>query len=94
MDIQLPQEFVLRREVSAIQLFGRSLLERIPPNAVILADRPAAHVRMIEAIWKEKRYIVFLRDLEERAEAHWNSGTATRGGTNLSAVINLIWISE
>lgn len=74
MDVQLPQEFALRREVSAIQLFGRTLLERI-----LLADRPSKHVGMIEAIWQEKRYIVFLRDLEERAEALKTSEHATRG---------------
>jgi len=68
MNIQLPQEFVLRREVYAIQHFGRSLLERIPPDAIILADRLSTHARMIEVVWKEKRYIVFERDLEERAE--------------------------
>lgn len=68
MDIRLPQEFVLRREVYATQLFGRNLLERIPPDAIIRADRPSTHLRMIEVVWNEKRYVVFQRDLEERAE--------------------------
>jgi len=68
MDIRLPQEFVVRREVYAIQLFSRSLLERIPPNAIILADHKSVHARMIEVVWNEKRYMVFQRDLEERAE--------------------------
>ena len=68
MDIRLPQDFVLRSEVCAIQLFGRNLLECIPISTVILADRPSTHTRMIEALWKEKRYIVFQRDLEELAE--------------------------
>lgn len=68
MDIRLPQEFVLRSEVCAIQLFGRNLLECIPTSMVILAERPSTHTRMIEVLWKEKRYIVFQRDLEELAE--------------------------
>jgi hypothetical protein len=68
MHIRLPQEFVLRREVGAVQLFGRNRIERIPPDAIILADRPSTHERMIEVTWNEKRYIVFQRDLEERTE--------------------------
>ena len=68
MDFQLPQEFVLRSEVCAIQLFGRNLLECIPTSTVILADCPSTHTRMIEVVWNEKRYIVFQRDLEELAE--------------------------
>src|SRR5579864_4893008 len=68
MDIRLPQEFVTRREVGAIQLFGGNGIERIPPDAIILADRPSTHARMIEVVWNEKRYVVFQRDLEERAE--------------------------
>ena len=68
MDIRLPQDFVIRREVGAIQLFGRNRIERIPPDAVILADRPSTHARMIEVVWNEKRCIVFQRDLEERAQ--------------------------
>jgi hypothetical protein len=78
MDIQLPQTFVFRSEIYGIQLFGRNLLERIPPDAVILADRPYTHVRMIEAIWKERRYIVFQRDLEENAEPFRNPDAAAR----------------
>jgi hypothetical protein len=68
MDIRLPQEFVLRSEVCAIQLFGRNLLECIPTSTVIRAQCPSSHTRMIEVLWKEKRYIVFQRDLEELAE--------------------------
>jgi hypothetical protein len=67
-DFRLPQEFVLRRGVYATQLFGQNSLERIPPDTVILADRPSTHARMIEVVWNEKRYVVFQRDLEERAE--------------------------
>ncbi len=67
MDFQLPQTFVLRSEVCTIQLFGRNLLECIPPSAVILADRPSTQARMIEVLWKEKRYLMFQRDLEELA---------------------------
>ena len=63
-----PREFVVRREIYAIQLFGRNLLERIPPDAVILADCPSAYTRMIEVVWQEKRYAVFERDLKERTE--------------------------
>jgi hypothetical protein len=67
-DLRLPQEFVTRRVVGAVQLFGRNRIERIPPDAVILAHRPSTHARMIEVTWNEKRYVVFQRDLEERAE--------------------------
>ena len=66
--MQLPREFILRREICAIQLFGRNLLERIPPDAVILADCPSAYKRMIEVVWQERRYAVFERDLRERTE--------------------------
>jgi hypothetical protein len=68
MDIRLPQEFVLRSEICAIQLFGRNLLECLPTSTVVLAERPSTHTRMFEVLWKEKRYIVFQRDLEELAE--------------------------
>jgi hypothetical protein len=40
LDMQLPGEFVVRREIQAIQHFGQSMLERIPLGEVILADRP------------------------------------------------------
>jgi hypothetical protein len=66
--MQLPQEFVVRSEIHAIQHFGPSLLERIPRGEVILADRPSPYPRMIEAVWHEKRYLIFERDLKERAE--------------------------
>lgn len=66
--MQLPQEFVVRREIYAIQLFGRNLLECIPTDAVIFVDRTSAHKRMLEVVWQERRYIVFERDLKERAE--------------------------
>jgi hypothetical protein len=68
MHVELPQEFVIRREVGAVQLFGRHRIERIPPDAVILGDCYSTHARMIEVVWNEKRYVVFQRDLEERAE--------------------------
>jgi len=68
MKERLPQEFVLRREVYAIELFGGNRLQRIPLGSVILADRPSAYVRMIEILWEGKRYIVYERDLEERME--------------------------
>jgi len=60
-EMQLPRKFVVQREVCAIQLFGRNLLERIPPEAVILADCPSTHKRMIEVTWQERRYVVFER---------------------------------
>jgi len=66
--MQLPQEFVVRREIYAIRHFGQSLLEPIPPGEVILADRPSPYARMIEAVWQGKRYLVFERDLNERTE--------------------------
>jgi len=37
-DFRLPQEFVTRREVGAVQLFGRNRIERIPPDAIILGS--------------------------------------------------------
>jgi len=64
----LPREFIVRREVYAIQFFGRNLLERIPPDAVVLADRPSPYKCMIEVVWQGRRYVVFERDLRERTE--------------------------
>ena len=66
--IELPQEFVVQREVYAFPLFGRSVLACIPHGAVILASCRSTHKRMIEVIWQEKRYVVFERDLQERME--------------------------
>jgi len=68
MQIRLPREFVVHREFYATQLFGRNLLERIPLDAVILADCRSTHKRMIEVVWQERRYVVFERDLMERTE--------------------------
>jgi len=68
MDRQFPQEFIVRREVHAIQHFGQSLLEPIPAGEVILAECPSHYARMIEVVWHQKRYLVFDRDLTERAE--------------------------
>jgi hypothetical protein len=67
-ELDLPQEFVVQREIHAIQHFGQSLYETIPPGEVILADRPSNYARMIEIVWQEKRYLIFARDLAERAE--------------------------
>jgi len=67
-DMQLPRKFVVLREFYAIQLFGRNLFERIPPDAVILADCLSTHKRMIEVVWEDRRYVVFERDLRERTE--------------------------
>ena len=66
--IELPQEFVVQREVYAFPLFGRSVLACIPPGVVILASCRSTHKRMIEVIWQEQRYVVFERDLQERME--------------------------
>jgi len=68
MEFQFPQEFIIRREVHAIQHFGQSLLEPIPAGEVILAEGPSSYARMIEVVWQDKRYLVFDRDLTERAE--------------------------
>ena len=68
MEFELPQEFIVRREIHAIQHFGQSLLEPIPAGEVILADRPSHYAKMIEVVWHERRYLVFDRDLTERAE--------------------------
>jgi hypothetical protein len=66
--MQLPEEFVVRREIHAIQHFGQSLLEPIPPGEVIFAERPSPYAHMIEAVWQQRRYLVFERDLKERTE--------------------------
>ena len=66
--MQLPEEFVVRREIHAIQHYAHSLLEPIPPGEVILADCHSMYARMIEVVWQERRYLVFDRDLTERAE--------------------------
>ena len=66
--IQLPQEFVVRREVYAFPLFGRGALDCIPAGSVVLASCRSTHPRMIEVIWQEKHYIVFERDLQDHME--------------------------
>jgi hypothetical protein len=68
MEYQLPQEFVVHREIHAIQGFGQGLIEPIPASEVILADRPSHYARLIEVVWHQKPYLVFERDLVERAE--------------------------
>jgi len=60
---------MLREEICAVQLFGRSLIECIPRGSVILVEGPSTYVRMLEIIWEGKRYSVFQRDLEERTES-------------------------
>jgi len=74
MEMELPREFIVRREVFAIQLFGRNLLERIPPDALIFVDCPSTYKRMIEVVWEGRRYVVFERDLKERTEPAKKSG--------------------
>lgn len=66
--LQLPQNFVVRREVYVFQLFERSALKRIPPDTVILVSHRSTHKRMIEVIWEEKWYVAFERDVHERME--------------------------
>jgi len=68
MEFELPQEFVVRREIHAIQYFGQGLLEPIPAGEVILAERPSHYARMVEVNWHQSQYLVFDRDLTERAE--------------------------
>ena len=68
MEFELPQEFVVRREIHAIQHFGQGLLEPIPAGEVILAERPSHYARMVEVNWHQSQYLVFDRDLTERAE--------------------------
>jgi len=68
MEFALPQEFIVRREIHATQHFGQSSLEPIPASEVILAERLSNYARMIEVVWHQKRYLVFDRDLTERAE--------------------------
>ena len=63
--MQLPEEFVVRREIGAIQHFGQSLLEPIPSGEVILVERVSLYARMIEVVWQERRYLVFDRDLTD-----------------------------
>ena len=66
--MQLPREFVIQREVQAIQHFGQNRLERIPPGEIVFAERGSRYTRMIEAVLQGKRYLIFERDLTERAE--------------------------
>jgi len=66
--MQFPQDFIIRRELHAIQHFGQSLLEPISAGAIIRAERQSAYSRMIEAIWNDKPYLIFERDLTERTE--------------------------
>lgn len=66
--MQSGQEVLLRDDICAVQLFGHNQFERIPKGSVVLADRASTYARMFEVIWRQKRYIVFQRDLEERTE--------------------------
>jgi len=68
MKFQFPQEFIVRRELYAIQHFGQSRLEPIPAGAFIIAERQSAYARMSEVVWQGQLYLVFDRDLAERAE--------------------------
>jgi hypothetical protein len=71
--MHFPQEFVLQREILAVQLFGdgqgHAHMEQIPGEAHLVADCPSQYARMIEILWQDRRYIAFERDLEERAVA-------------------------
>lgn len=66
--MHLPQEFTTHRAIDVIQHFGQSLIENIPAGEVILVERSSRYGRMFEAIWKDKRYLIFARDLQERTE--------------------------
>jgi hypothetical protein len=68
MEMQLPQEFVVRREIQAIQHFGQSLLEPVPAGEVILVEGPSPFAHMIEMLWQDRHYLIFERDLKERSE--------------------------
>ncbi|HUA19432.1 MAG TPA: hypothetical protein VMB25_11860 [Bryobacteraceae bacterium] len=69
MNIPLPQRFLIRREIHAIQHVGRSMLEPIPAGEVIVAERQSHYARMIEVVWRRRRFLVFERDLTERSES-------------------------
>jgi hypothetical protein len=66
--MQFPQEFIVLRDVQAIQYFGQNRLEPIPAGEHIFAERPSAYSRMVEAVRGGKQYLVFERDLMERTE--------------------------
>jgi hypothetical protein len=66
--MKFPQEFVILREVQAVQHFGQNRLEPIRAGEQILAERASAYSRMIETVRKGKQYLVFERDLRERAQ--------------------------
>jgi hypothetical protein len=68
MAMQLPQKFVVRCEIQAIQHFGQSMLEPIPPGEFIFAERPSPYAHLIEVVWQGRRYLVFEHDLETRME--------------------------
>jgi len=66
--MQDSRELVVDDEICAIQLFGRSTLECIPPGSVIAVQEASKYARMVEILWCEKRYLAFERDLEERTQ--------------------------
>jgi hypothetical protein len=66
MENQRPR-YVLQREIVAIQVFGRYLLEKIPPGSMILVSGHTTRERMLVVLWEDREYIMFERDLKERA---------------------------
>ena len=76
--IRFPQEFILQRDISAVQVCGDPHIESIPCKARVVAERvsnnpegieesESSHSPMIEVVWDGERYLVFEEDLKERA---------------------------
>jgi hypothetical protein len=78
--IHFPQEFILQRDMSAVQVCGDPHIESIPCKARVVAERAAnnpggieesesSHSPMIEVVWDGERYLVFEKDLKDGADA-------------------------
>ena len=63
-----PLDSLVHCEICVIQLFGRNRLECIAPGCVITVQGTSAYTRMAEIVWREKRYLAFERDLDERTQ--------------------------
>jgi len=55
--MQFPQEFIIRREVQAIQHLGQNRLESISEGEITLAESRSAYSRMIEAVRQESPHL-------------------------------------
>ena len=64
--MRLAEQFTIGRDIHAIQHFGENLIEIITSGEVIVAERRSHYGRMIDALWEDKRDLVFERKVLSR----------------------------